>query len=163
MTVTKLLIAKVNPFYPVVCFYIPESIRKPTGFLFSRGIEKEHCLKLGNNHWDATVINKTKSKLLYQCDFCLSLIFYVLVLVFSMLSVTTEVLKPPGMYALSFFVCFFFVVVALVIVTCFLQKLWLLPSSASYFVLLEDLVSLSPPTVKLNVLNNYFPWAPSLN
>ena len=77
MTVTKFLIAKVNPFYPVFSFYTPESIRKPTGFSFSRGIEKEHCLKLGNNHWDATVINKTKSKLLYQCDFCLSLIFYV--------------------------------------------------------------------------------------
>ena len=39
-------------------FYTPENIRKPESFLmFSRGIEKEDCLKLVNNHRDATVIN----------------------------------------------------------------------------------------------------------
>ena len=68
MTVTKFLIAKVNPFYPVFSFYTPESIRKPTGFLFSRGIEKEHSLKLGNNHWDAAVIKKQNQ------NFCISVI-----------------------------------------------------------------------------------------
>ena len=53
--------------------------------------------------------------------------------------VATEVLKPPGMEALPF-LCFFFVVLALV-VTCVLQKLWLVPCSAVSVVLLEDLVS----------------------
>ena len=157
------MIAKVNPFYPVFSFYTPESIRKPTGFLFSRGIEKEHCLKLGNNHWDAAVINKTKSKLLYQCDFCYFM--FIITSISSIFNVVSDYwgTETSRYVSFVFFVCFFFVVVALVIVTCFLQKLWLLPSSASYFVLLEDLVSLSPPTVKFNVLNNYFPWAPSLN
>ena len=45
--------------------------------MFSKGIEKEDCLKLVNNHWDSTVVNKKKSKLLCQCDFCLSLMFHI--------------------------------------------------------------------------------------
>ena len=77
MTVTKSFTHKLKHFNPMSPFYTPGSIRKPTGFLFSRGIEKEHCLKLVNNHCDATVINKTKLKLLYQFDFFFSLIFHV--------------------------------------------------------------------------------------
>ena len=53
----------------MLSFYTPESIRKPTGFLmFSKGIEKEDCLKLVNNHWDSTVVNKKNQ------NFCVSVI-----------------------------------------------------------------------------------------
>ena len=53
----------------MLSFYTPENIRKPTGFLmFSKGIEKEDCLKLVNNHWDSTVVNKKNQ------NFCVSVI-----------------------------------------------------------------------------------------
>ena len=67
--------ASFYPFLiPCFLFFVPENIRKATGFLlFSRGIEKEDCLKLVNNHCDATVINKQNQNILYQCDVCLTL------------------------------------------------------------------------------------------
>ena len=67
----SIFLSLFNPMFP---FYVPENIRKGTGFLlFSRGIEKEDCLKLVNNHCDATVINKQNQNILYQCDVCLTL------------------------------------------------------------------------------------------
>ena len=36
-----------NPLQPVLLFYTPENIRKPLGFLFSRGIEKQHWAVIG--------------------------------------------------------------------------------------------------------------------
>ena len=36
--------------------------------MFSKGIEKEDCLKLVNNHWDSTAVNKKNQ------NFCVSVI-----------------------------------------------------------------------------------------